>query len=174
MRVFTTLPIRDWRQAGPLAAVAEAAGFDALMTVELDHEPFTPLAFAALATTGIELTTSVAVAFPRSPTILASQGWDLNANSNGRFVLGLGTQVKGHNERRVRHSLEPSRAPPARLHRCIAGGVALLGNRRAPRLPGRALPAQPDDPRFLAGTDRPRAAAGDDCRSWEGDATPRR
>jgi alkanesulfonate monooxygenase SsuD/methylene tetrahydromethanopterin reductase-like flavin-dependent oxidoreductase (luciferase family) len=73
MRVFATLPIRDWREAGSFAAAAETAGFNAVMTVELGHEPFTPLAFAALATTGIELTTSVAVAFPRIPTIMASR-----------------------------------------------------------------------------------------------------
>jgi probable F420-dependent oxidoreductase len=100
MRVYATLPARDWRVAGPSAAAAEAAGFDALMTVELGHDPFAPLAFAALATTRIELTTSVAVAFPRSPTVMASQAWDLHANAGGRFVLGLGSQVKGHNERR--------------------------------------------------------------------------
>jgi probable F420-dependent oxidoreductase len=100
MRVFTMLPMRQWREAGPFAATAEAAGFDALMTVELGHDVFTPLAFAALATERIELTPSIAVAFPRSPTVTASQAWDLQANSNGRFVLGLGSQVKGHNERR--------------------------------------------------------------------------
>jgi probable F420-dependent oxidoreductase len=100
MRVFTPLPTRHWRSAGPFAAAAEAAGFDAVMTVELGHDPFTPLGFAALATQRVELTTSVAVAFPRSPTVLASQAWDLHANSEGRFVLGLGSQVKGHNERR--------------------------------------------------------------------------
>lgn len=100
MRVFTPLPVREWREAGPAAAAAEKAGFDALMTAELGHEPFTPLAIAALATMRIQLTTSVAVAFPRSPTVLASQAWDLQANSRGRFVLGLGSQVKGHNERR--------------------------------------------------------------------------
>jgi probable F420-dependent oxidoreductase len=100
MRVFTTLPMRHWREAGPFAAAAEEAGFDAVMTVELGHEPFSPLAFAGLATERVELTTSVAVAFPRSPTVLASQAWDVHANSNGRFVLGLGSQVKGHNERR--------------------------------------------------------------------------
>ena len=61
---------------------------------------FAPLAFAALATERVELTPSIAVAFPRSPTVLASQAWDLQANSRGRFVLGLGSQVKGHNERR--------------------------------------------------------------------------
>jgi probable F420-dependent oxidoreductase len=100
MRVFTMLPMRHWREAGPFAAAAEEAGFDAVMTVELGHDVFTPLAFAALATNRIELTPSIAVAFPRSPTVLASQAWDLQANSNGRFVLGLGSQVKGHNERR--------------------------------------------------------------------------
>jgi probable F420-dependent oxidoreductase len=100
MRVFTTLPMRHWNEAGPAAVAAEAAGFDAVATVELGHDPFAPLAFAALATARIELTTSVTVAFPRSPTVLASQAWDLQANSGGRFVLGLGSQVKGHNERR--------------------------------------------------------------------------
>jgi len=70
------------------------------MTVEVAHDPFTPLALAALATQRIELTPSIAVAFPRSPTVVASQAWDLQANSNGRFVLGLGSQVRGHNERR--------------------------------------------------------------------------
>jgi alkanesulfonate monooxygenase SsuD/methylene tetrahydromethanopterin reductase-like flavin-dependent oxidoreductase (luciferase family) len=97
MRAFTTLPMRHWRDAGSAAA---AAGFDAVMTVELGHDALTPLAFAALATTRVELTPSTVVAFPRSPTVLASQVWDLHANSGSRFVLGLGSQVKGHNERR--------------------------------------------------------------------------
>ncbi|MBV8867972.1 MAG: TIGR03617 family F420-dependent LLM class oxidoreductase [Acetobacteraceae bacterium] len=100
MRVFTLLPMRHWRDVGPAAQVAEAAGFDALMSVELGHDVFTPLAFAALATRRVELTPSIAVAFPRSPTVTAIQAWDLQANSGGRFVLGLGSQVKGHNERR--------------------------------------------------------------------------
>jgi probable F420-dependent oxidoreductase len=100
MRVFTMLPMRHWREVGPFAAAVEGAGFDALMTAELNHDVFAPLALAALATQRIELTPSIAVAFPRSPTIMASQAWDLQANSNGRFVLGLGSQVRGHNERR--------------------------------------------------------------------------
>ena len=100
MRVFTSLPTKDWRGAASFAVAAEAAGFDGLATAELGHDPFTPLALAALATGRVELTTSVAVAFPRSPTVMASQAWDLHANSHGRFVLGLGSQVKGHNERR--------------------------------------------------------------------------
>jgi probable F420-dependent oxidoreductase len=100
MRVFTILPLRHWREAGPAARTAEDAGFDAVMSVELNHDVFAPLAFAALATERVELTPSVAVAFPRSPTVTAIQAWDIHANSNGRFVLGLGSQVKGHNERR--------------------------------------------------------------------------
>lgn len=100
MRVFTILPQAHWADAVEAAKAAEAAGFDALMTVELGHDPLTPLAMAALATSRVELTPSVVVAFPRSPTVLAQQAWDLQANSNGRFVLGLGSQVKGHNERR--------------------------------------------------------------------------
>jgi probable F420-dependent oxidoreductase len=100
MRVFTALPQRYWTETSEAARTAEAAGFDALMTVELGHDPLTPLALAALATSRVELTPSVVVAFPRSPTVLAQQAWDIQANSGGRFVLGLGSQVKGHNERR--------------------------------------------------------------------------
>ncbi len=100
MRVFTQLPMRHWREAGAAARAAEVAGFDAVMTVELGHDVFAPLGFAALATQRVELTPSIAVAFPRSPTVMASQAWDLHANSGGRFVLGLGSQVRGHNERR--------------------------------------------------------------------------
>src|SRR5580698_3801821 len=100
MRIFTILPLSHWREAAPTAQAAEQAGFDAVMSVELRHDPFTPLALAALATERVELTPSVAIAFPRSPTVMAHTAWDLQANSNGRFVLGLGSQVKGHNERR--------------------------------------------------------------------------
>ncbi len=113
MRVFTALPMARWRDAGPFAAAAEMAGFDGVTTVELGHDVFAPLAFAALATERVELTPSVAVAFPRSPTILASQAWDLHANSSGRFALGLGSQVKGHNERRFGIAWT---APAPRLH----------------------------------------------------------
>src|SRR3954470_3527196 len=100
MRVFTRLPMHDWNATAAAAREAEAAGYDAVMTVELAHDVFAPLAMAAMATGRVELTPSVAVAFPRSPTVMAAQAWDLQANSHGRFVLGLGSQVKGHNERR--------------------------------------------------------------------------
>ncbi len=116
MRVFASLPLADWRAAGPAARAAEDDGYDAVMTVELNHDVFAPLAFAALATERVELTPSIAVAFPRSPTVTASQAWDLQANSRGRFVLGLGSQVKGHNERRFGISWSP---PAPRLREYV-------------------------------------------------------
>jgi probable F420-dependent oxidoreductase len=116
MRVFINVPTADWRTIASAARAAEVAGFDALMAVEVNHDPFPPLAFAATATERIGLTTSVAVAFPRSPTIMAMQAWDLNVNSGGRFVLGLGAQVKGHNERRFG---VPWSAPAPRLKEYI-------------------------------------------------------
>jgi probable F420-dependent oxidoreductase len=64
------------------------------------HDPFLALAAAALATERIQLGTAVAIAFPRSPTVTAMQAWDIHSASSGRFYLGLGSQVKAHNERR--------------------------------------------------------------------------
>lgn len=83
-----------------LAESAEALGFDCLWTGETQHDPFLPLALAAEHTHRIQLGTAIAVAFPRSPTVLAHTAWDLQAQSQGRFILGLGTQVKPHIERR--------------------------------------------------------------------------
>ena len=100
MRVTTSLPVADWRQCGPVAARAEADGYDTVTTAELAHDPFIPVAMAALATSRIRLRTSVAIAFPRSPMVVANLGWDLAVHSGGRFALGLGTQVRAHNERR--------------------------------------------------------------------------
>jgi probable F420-dependent oxidoreductase len=79
---------------------AEEIGFDALWSSETQHDPFLPLALAAEHTRRITLGTGIAVAFARSPTVLAHQAWDLQKLSGGRFVLGLGTQVKAHIERR--------------------------------------------------------------------------
>jgi probable F420-dependent oxidoreductase len=100
MQVQTTIPHADWRAIADAARAAEAAGFDGVTTSEIANDLFIPLAFAALATERIQLATAIAVAFPRSPMVVANLGWDLQLNSRGRFCLGLGTQVKGHNERR--------------------------------------------------------------------------
>lgn len=83
-----------------IARQMEDLGFDGLTTPEAGHDPFIPLAIAAEHTSKITLGTNVAVSFPRSPMIAAQSAWDLQNLSGGRFTLGLGTQVKGHNERR--------------------------------------------------------------------------
>ena len=82
MRVFTILPLTHWRDAAPAAKAAEAAGFDALMSVELRHDPFTPLALAALATERVELTPSGAIAFPRSPTVMVFESPKITGESS--------------------------------------------------------------------------------------------
>ncbi|MBI2975875.1 MAG: TIGR03617 family F420-dependent LLM class oxidoreductase [Chloroflexi bacterium] len=83
-----------------LARRIEALGADGLFTTETQHDPFLPLALAAGHTTRLELGTAVAIAFARSPMTVAHTAWDLAAHSGGRFLLGLGTQVKPHIERR--------------------------------------------------------------------------
>lgn len=100
MRVVYHIPNDDLRQAQRLSKAAEDAGFDGIVALENAHGPYPPLVLAALATERIQIGTGVAIAFPRSPTITAHDAWDLNKASNGRFYLGLGSQVKGHNERR--------------------------------------------------------------------------
>jgi probable F420-dependent oxidoreductase len=87
-------------QVPQMAREVEEIGFGALWAPETKHDPFLPLVLAAEHTTRIRLGTAVAIAFPRSPMVLANIGWDLAKFSNGRVILGLGTQVKGHNERR--------------------------------------------------------------------------
>ncbi len=100
MQVDTVIPLDDWRAIPDAARRAETLGFGGVMSPEIQHDPFIPLAFAATATEHIRLGTAVAIAFPRSPMMVANLSHDLQRNSRGRFVLGLGTQVKGHNERR--------------------------------------------------------------------------
>jgi probable F420-dependent oxidoreductase len=90
----------DLRTVPDYARKVEALGFDCLWSAETQHDPFLPLAAAATVTSRIRLGTSIAVAFARSPMVLAHTGWDLARASGGRFILGLGSQVKGHNERR--------------------------------------------------------------------------
>ena len=83
------------RQA-PQAKEAEASGYDGAWTAETSHDPFFPLLLAAEHTQTLELGTAIAVAFARNPMTLANIGWDLQAFSKGRFILGLGSQIKPH------------------------------------------------------------------------------
>jgi len=116
MRVICQIPTDNWARTVSRSKWAEEAGYDGVATSELAHDPFMPLALAAQATESVALGTSIAVAFPRSPMITANIGWDLNAQSGGRFELGLGSQVKGHNERRFS---TPWVAPVGRLREYV-------------------------------------------------------
>jgi probable F420-dependent oxidoreductase len=82
--------------AGEAAREAEAAGYDGIWTAETSHDPFFPLLVAAQNTSRAELGTGIAVAFARNPMNLAQIAWDLQAYSGGRFILGLGSQIKPH------------------------------------------------------------------------------
>jgi probable F420-dependent oxidoreductase len=87
-------------EAGLLSQQAEQYGFDCMWVNETKHDPFVQLALAAAETKRIMVGTSIALAFTRSPTTLAYTAWDLQRLSKGRLILGLGSQVKGHIERR--------------------------------------------------------------------------
>jgi len=82
------------------ATKLERQGYDCCWTAEINHDPFLPLVLAAEHTTRIELGTSIAVAFARNPMTVANVGWDLQEFSGGRFILGLGSQVQAHIEKR--------------------------------------------------------------------------
>ncbi len=90
----------DIREFGDIAKTAEDVGLGAVLVEETKDDPFQLLALGAAHTSTIGLGTSVAMAFPRSPTVTALSAWSLSKASNGRFVLGLGTQVRAHIERR--------------------------------------------------------------------------
>jgi probable F420-dependent oxidoreductase len=104
------------RSAGDTARAADALGFAGLWSSETKHDAFLPLAIAADASERIELGTSVAIAFSRSPMEVAQTAWDLQELSGGRFILGLGTQVKAHVKRRFSM---PWGRPVARLREYI-------------------------------------------------------
>ncbi|HEV8675963.1 MAG TPA: TIGR03617 family F420-dependent LLM class oxidoreductase [Methylomirabilota bacterium] len=122
MKLDINIAIDSLRDVPALARDAEALGFDGLWASETKHDPFLPLALAAEHTSRVSLGTAIVVAFPRSPTVVAHTAWDLQAASGGRLLLGLGTQVKGHNERRFS---VPWTAPGPRLRDYIGALRAL-------------------------------------------------
>jgi probable F420-dependent oxidoreductase len=97
----------DLKDVSALALAAEAIGFDAVWTSETQQDPFLPLTHVAAHTSRLHFGTAVAIAFARSPLIVAHTAWDLTKQSNGRFMLGLGTQVQAHIERRFGMTWSP-------------------------------------------------------------------
>src|ERR687891_62890 len=85
---------------GPMAKMVEDAGFESCWAAETTNTATISAAAAIQTTSSINVGTAIALAFPRSPTIMAMTAWDLDELSGGRFILGLGSQVKRVNENR--------------------------------------------------------------------------
>lgn len=96
-----------WAGAARLAEDVAAAGFSGMVFTETSQAPWMSLAAAAVAAPELELSTGIAVAFPRSPMVAASLAWELADNTAGRFRLGLGSQVRAHVERRYGVAFDP-------------------------------------------------------------------
>jgi probable F420-dependent oxidoreductase len=109
MRIETVVMAPTIQAMADYAKQMEEIGYDSIVTAEAGHDPFLPLMVVAEHTERLKFGTNVAIAFPRSPYTVAQTAWDLQRFSGGRFMLGLGTQVKGHNERRYS---TPWPAPP--------------------------------------------------------------
>jgi probable F420-dependent oxidoreductase len=103
-------------KVGAEAKALEEMGYSGIMTAETSHDPFFPLLVAAMNTERVELMTGIAVAFARTPMVLANIGHDLNAVSKGRFVLGIGSQIRPHITKRFSM---PWSAPAARMREFI-------------------------------------------------------
>ncbi len=116
MRVYTTAPLEDPREARPLFPRLEAIGYDGAFSFEAKHDPFLPLALAAEHTERLQLGTAIAIGFARNPMNLANLAWGLQAISEGRFVLGLGSQVRPHIQNRFSM---PWSKPAARMHEMV-------------------------------------------------------
>src|SRR5262245_57014889 len=116
MRITTNLPQDDLNDVPAVARLAEAAGYDGLVTSENRNDPFLALGVAAVNTSRVSLSTGIAIAFSRSPMTVANLSWDLQIASRGRFVLGLGSQVRAHNEHRFS---VPWSAPAPRMREYV-------------------------------------------------------
>ena len=103
----------------------ESFGYDGIRTAEMNHDPFFPLMLAAEHTEKVDLITGIAVAFARSPMILANISHDLNAYSKGRFTLGLGSQIKPHITKRF--SMQWG-APAAQMRELVLAMRAIWAN----------------------------------------------
>ena len=112
-------------KVGAQAQALEEMGYSGILTAETGHDPFLPLAFAAQTTSKVDLMTGIAVAFARTPMILANIGHDLNAASHGRFVLGLGSQIRAHITKRFSM---PWTHPAARMREFILAMRAIWAN----------------------------------------------
>jgi probable F420-dependent oxidoreductase len=119
MKIDAALHFNTLGEVPALAEAAEDLGFDGAWVTETRHHAFLPLPLVAEHTRRLEFGTAVAIGFARSPVTLAHVGWDLAAQSRGRFILGLGTQVKAHIERRF--GLAWPASPVGKLRELVLG-----------------------------------------------------
>ena len=115
----------DWHSSPAHVKKMEAQGFDRVGTAEMNHDPFMPLLLAAEHSETIEVGTGIAVAFARSPMILANIGHDLNSYSKGRFVMGLGSQIRPHITKRFSM---PWGAPAPQMKELVQAMRAIWAN----------------------------------------------
>ena len=115
----------DLHRVGEQAKALEEMGYSGLQSAETGHDPFLPLTVAALHTTKVDLLTGIAVAFARTPMVLAPIANDLNVASKGRFVLGLGSQIRAHITKRFSM---PWSHPAARMREFILALRAIWAN----------------------------------------------
>jgi probable F420-dependent oxidoreductase len=113
---------QDLHSVAESAQRLEAAGYDGAMSIETAHDPFFPLLLAAQSTEKIEVMSSIAVAFSRTPMLLANIGHDLNSYSKGRFVMGLGSQIQPHITKRFSM---PWSSPAKRMREFISAMHAI-------------------------------------------------
>ena len=116
MKVYTTAPLEDPRAARTLYPELERIGYDGVFSFEAKHDPFLPLAVAGEHTTRLQLGTAIAIAFARNPMNLANLAYGLQSLSGGRFLLGLGSQVRPHVEKRFSM---PWSQPAARMREMV-------------------------------------------------------
>jgi probable F420-dependent oxidoreductase len=125
MRIDGAVLTPDPRGVPQAARELEELGYDGILTAETSHDPFLPLMLAALDTERIELATGIAVAFARNPMITATTANDLQLYSKGRFILGLGSQIKPHIEKRFSM---PWSHPASRMREFILALRAIWAN----------------------------------------------
>lgn len=122
MKIDYYLPPSALAGAAARAGWAADVGYDGFFTADTGHEPFLPIAAAASAAPHMQFGTAIAVAFARSPMVTAMTAWDLASLTDGRFLLGLGTQIKPHVTRRFSM---PWSAPVPRLREYISAMRAI-------------------------------------------------
>ncbi len=136
MKIDCLMPAAMPAEVAERSKALETLGFDGVWTFEATNDAFFPLAYAAANTTRLELGTNIAVAFARTPFAMAQIAWDLQRYSNGRFHLGLGTQVRAHVERRFSAAFEHPAARVTDYIRCVRAIWDTFQNQTRPNYQG--------------------------------------